>query len=182
MGFYAYLWLREDGTPYYAGKGSGRRAFTSKGHVVHRPLDSSRILILIRGFEAEAFKTEIELIRNWGRKDLGTGCLRNLTDGGENPPSWKGKKRGAEFSRQLGERSRGVHPSAATKEKIRATRIGTHWTPEARAKASKTRRGVPHSLAHRAALNGAHQNCKCPAHVRARQQKFDMTEKVQEVK
>jgi len=83
MEFYAYLWLREDGTPYYAGKGHGLRAFHSSGHGVHRPKDRTRILIFPRASEAEAFVTEKELIANWGRKDLGTGCLRNFTDGGD---------------------------------------------------------------------------------------------------
>jgi hypothetical protein len=80
--FYAYLWLREDGTPYYAGKGCGNRAYERhKGHWA--PRDRSRILVLDRTSEQAAFETEIELIRNWGRKDLGTGCLRNRTNGGE---------------------------------------------------------------------------------------------------
>jgi len=85
MRFYAYLWLREDGTPYYAGKGQKDRAFHSDGHGVHRPKERSRILVFERASEQEALETETELIHNWGRKDLGTGCLRNLSDGGEIP-------------------------------------------------------------------------------------------------
>lgn len=85
MEFYSYLWLREDGTPWYAGKGSGKRAFKQHGFF-HPPKDKSLILIFPRANEAEAFVTEIELIRNWGRIDNCTGCLHNLTDGGENPP------------------------------------------------------------------------------------------------
>jgi hypothetical protein len=83
MGFYAYLWLRDDGTPYYAGKGSGDRAFVHyERSAIHPPKDKSLIVVMHRSSEQEAFATEIELIRNWGRLDLGTGCLRNLTDGG----------------------------------------------------------------------------------------------------
>jgi hypothetical protein len=81
--FYAYMWLREDGTPYYCGKGKENRAFDPKSHKVRPPKDKFRILIFERSSEQEAFETEKELIANWGRKDLKTGCLRNLTDGGE---------------------------------------------------------------------------------------------------
>lgn len=64
------------------GKGRGRRAYNS--YIGHRPpKNRSRIVIMNRSNEAEAFVTEIELIRNWGRKDLGTGILYNRTDGGD---------------------------------------------------------------------------------------------------
>lgn len=83
MGFYAYMWLREDGTPYYVGKGCAKRAFIRGSHHLRPPEDRARILIFSRGSEAEAMATERELIANWGRKDSGTGCLRNFTDGGD---------------------------------------------------------------------------------------------------
>jgi hypothetical protein len=93
--FYSYLWLREDGSPYYVGKGSGRRAFRSFGHgLIRCPQDSIRIRIFLLPTEAAAFAFERMLIRLFGRKDLGTGILRNRTDGGDNPPPWpKGKHR-----------------------------------------------------------------------------------------
>ena len=79
--FYTYLWLREDGTPYYVGKGSGHRAFVSWGHRHPRPKDRSSILIQEFPSERDAFSAEIFLISYYGRKDLGTGCLRNLSGG-----------------------------------------------------------------------------------------------------
>lgn len=82
--FYTYMWLREDGTPYYIGKGSGRRAY--RWHKAHGCVLPDRVVIYPAESEAEAFEAEIALIWYYGRKDLGTGCLRNLTNGGENPP------------------------------------------------------------------------------------------------
>src|SRR5208282_5416442 len=80
--FYTYLWLRENGTPYYVGKGKGDRAFIKKEHT-YNPPPKERILIQEFPCETDAFSAEIFFISYYGRLDLGTGCLRNLTDGGE---------------------------------------------------------------------------------------------------
>ena len=86
--FYTYLYLREDGTPYYVGKGKGNRAYHSPAHTIHLPRDSkgiirSRIPIQYWESEEEAFEMERWYIKFYGRKDNGTGILRNLTDGGD---------------------------------------------------------------------------------------------------
>jgi hypothetical protein len=87
--FYSYLWLREDGTPQYAGKGMGRRAFVRGSHHLHPPAARSRILIFPMASEADAIESEKALIEMFGRKDTGSGwadiapCLRNFTDGGD---------------------------------------------------------------------------------------------------
>ena len=81
--YYVYQYLREDNTPYYIGKGKNRRAW-SKRHSVGVP-DHSRIQIIKDKLtEDEAFHLEIALISYYGRKDLGTGILRNSTNGGDN--------------------------------------------------------------------------------------------------
>ena len=80
--FYTYLWLREDGTPYYVGKGYGVRAFAKEGH--HQsPPTKDRILVQEFPDETAAIAAEIFLISFYGRIDSGTGCLRNMTDGGQ---------------------------------------------------------------------------------------------------
>lgn len=81
--YYTYAYLREDGTPYYIGKGKGRRAYNRNCKSVRLP-EKDRILILKKNLtEEEAFIHEIYMIAVLGRKDLGTGILRNLTEGGE---------------------------------------------------------------------------------------------------
>ncbi len=82
--FYTYAYLREDGTPYYIGKGNGRRAYFRHRSGLKPPKDLSRIIFLKKNItEDEAFKHEIYMISLFGRKDLGTGILHNRTDGGE---------------------------------------------------------------------------------------------------
>jgi len=89
MEFYSYLWLREDGTPYYVGKGTGNRAWVRESHHCFPPKDRSRILIFPQDSEADAFESEMALIALFGRKDNGTGTLRNMTDGGDGSSGYK---------------------------------------------------------------------------------------------
>lgn len=91
--FYTYAYLREDGTPYYIGKGKDRRAYQrhKRGKIKDfRPkksngsLDIDRILILKKNLtEEQSIKHEEYMINVFGRKDLGTGILRNMTSGGD---------------------------------------------------------------------------------------------------
>ena len=82
--YYTYAYLREDKTPYYIGKGKEDRAYFKWKNEIKPPKDKSRIIFLKKNLtEEEAFKHEIYMIVVLGRKDLGTGILRNKTDGGE---------------------------------------------------------------------------------------------------
>jgi hypothetical protein len=87
--FVVYAFCREDGTFYYIGKGTRKRAYSKRKHGVNPPQDKNRVLILHSGLtEDVAFDYEIKLIEFYGRKDLGTGLLRNLTQGGEGVSGW----------------------------------------------------------------------------------------------
>ncbi len=84
--FYTYAYLRKDRTPYYIGKGNGKRAYERNRWEIKPPKDKFRILILKQNLnEEEAFRHEKYMISVFGRKDLGTGILRNRTNGGEGP-------------------------------------------------------------------------------------------------
>ena len=146
MHYYTYAYLREDKTPYYIGKGTGDRIYSTNRRV-NPPKDKSRIIFLKQNLtEQEAFKHEIYMIAVFGRKDLGTGILQNLTDGGE---GGSGRVLSEETRRKLSDANRGKnHPnygktfSEETRRKMSASK--KNMSDETRKKMSEVKKGEHH--------------------------------------
>ena len=87
--YYVYLWVREDRTPYYVGKGKEYRAYVKHtwGKRWISPPPKDRIVI-VKYFdnEEESYLFEEELISIYKRKSEG-GILINRSIGGKNRAS-----------------------------------------------------------------------------------------------
>jgi hypothetical protein len=171
-GFYVYAYLREDGTPYYIGKGKDGRAW-SKQRSVNLPRNENCIIIVEQNLtELGSLAIERRLIHWYGRKDNSTGILRNRTDGGDGVsgiiPSEetrekigaanKGRPVSEEHRAKIGSSNKGKTHSEETKAKMKATRKGRTISAEHRAKLSAAQRGRPRkplSEEHRASISAA---------------------------
>ena len=95
--YYVYFWVREKRTPYYVGKGSGKRInqrhkFSGGKFLPLPPLDR-RVIVKYFNDEEECFLFEEWLIEFYGRK-LDGGILNNQCKGGG------GYTRGKNFDRK----------------------------------------------------------------------------------
>lgn len=175
--YYVYVWLRSKDsdiapkyTPYYVGKGSGKRAFEKYGRTVPAPRDSSCVAFVAEGLtEERAFELESYCIKLYGRVNTGTGILRNRTDGGDGP---SGMIISEETRRKMSEQRQGEkHPLWGkprpdhVKQKISVassgpnnSRYGVPLSQETRDKISQSNTGKPKSSDHRKKLAAA--NCR----------------------
>lgn len=137
--FYTYAYLREDGSPYYIGKGKGKRAWWRCRGDVYPPKDKNKILILKKNLsEEEAYKHEVYLIFVLGRKDKGTGILRNKTDGGDGA---RNTVRTEETRRKIGKAHKGKTISKEHRLAISRHRSGRPLSDEHKQKISQSLMG-----------------------------------------
>jgi len=136
--YYTYAYLREDGTPYYIGKGKGRRSHQK--HNGFYPPSKERILLLKQNLtEDEAFRHEVYMISIFGRKDLGNGILYNKTSGG------RGCAHKIMTERDLYNRSKGrlgKQLSESHKRRISEANTGTSKTMTEKRKQSDIEKGL----------------------------------------
>lgn len=135
--FYTYAYLREDGTPYYVGKGKGRRLYKKGKGEVGKPTDKSRIIFLKQNLtEQEALNHEMYMIAVLGRIDLGTGILRNKTDGGDGISGYK-------FSQEHISKLKERECSEETRQKLREAHKKIWGNQELRRRMSDMKKGIP---------------------------------------
>ena len=150
--YYVYIHRRGDNNEvFYVGKGKGRRCkrHESRSNYWRNIYNKYGVNCEIVGnslTEHEALLLEKTLVRHFGRIDLGTGCLVNLTDGGDGASNiivteetrkrlaeiWRGRKHKESSKLLIGLGNKGKVLSDETKAKLSASRTGSKWSSDQR--------------------------------------------------
>lgn len=130
--YYTYGLCRQDGSIYYVGVGIRNRVFQHlmdyeleksanrlKVNITNKAIENGGVyfvIFMVHRDREVCLGYEKRLVSYFGRIDKGTGCLANMTDGGENWPN--GRVLSEENRRKLSERSRRLagHLSVKTKQ------------------------------------------------------------------
>ena len=127
MEYYTYAYLREDGSPYYVGKGKGNRIHSNANRVFNPPPKERRIFLKQNLTEQDAFKHEVYMIAVLGRKDLNTGILQNRSGGGVGGGAMKGRKHSEETKQRMREKALGRKMSKEAREKMSSSHLGIQY-------------------------------------------------------
>jgi hypothetical protein len=137
MEYYTYAYLREDGTPYYIGKGKSGR-IDNTFHNINLPPEERRIFLKKNLTDEQARNHEIYMIAVLGRKDLQTGILRNMTAGGE---GCSGRIFSQETKNKISKKLKGIKKSEEHRKKLSEAAKKRKASKETREKMSKAMAG-----------------------------------------
>lgn len=199
--FYVYLYLdpERNAEPIYVGKGCGRRykhhlTRTDKHPLTHRlrKMLSNNVEPIIEVFdgftEEEALVIESQIIAEIGRKNLGSGSLLNLTDGGER----NGNKIVSEETRQkqsaahMGQTSwnKGKSGSYTHSEEAKLAKsqrmLGREVSVETGQKISASKKGYKHTEEAIEKMKQSHQNMSPETIEKMRKAKSNISEETRQ--
>jgi hypothetical protein len=163
---YVYKHIRKDTEePFYVGIGSDSKyyrayKFEGRNEIWCRIKSKTEIIVEIV-FDniswGEACEKEKYLIKEYGRINNKTGCLSNMTDGGEGTfgkmlsdetryllgTGNRGKKRSPESKIKQSQNTKGIKKPKEHSLKLSIFRTGRKWSDETKKKISENKKGIP---------------------------------------
>jgi len=175
--FYTYLQCKPDGTPFYVGKGHGRRSHSFKKadrNTHHNNIIAKygkhniQIFVFPCDSEDQAFSDEIQQIAQLRREGY---ILVNQTAGGD---GFCGGRHSAERRATMNKDRMGVPRSAEVRAKISASNVGKKRSIETLQIMSRVQTGKKLSLECRAKMSAAHKGKKVSEETRAKMSKAQL--------
>lgn len=150
--FYIYIHRKPDGTPFYVGKGHGKRAYNCRDRNPHHTAilkkygDAVQIEIIHADSEEHAFQMEREHIAMYREQGY---RLANLTDGGEGHLGYKKSEKEKQIVSASLKQFYATEEGKRVNEHLNKHRTGRKNTEETKKKMSQAHTGKKQSFEHR---------------------------------